>query len=237
MVQSFQASRQNSRVGISLLVFFSCFAVLSGVGTFLDNTSDLPIRQRVTDSVVMAALWLPFIGLAWWLMLRQRRFRLLVGRKSITIGGVFRMRRVSLQDITRAKWLPHRLLRVWTSHGRTSFPVSEVMTHKQERLLRLLHDRIDHDVQIGWEKIFWKSLQRNADPQYHRTQFLRIVRISILGPILGGIAGIGLHFVWGYHPEIGLAGNFILTGTLSGCAASIIIILLMAWAWWAARSD
>jgi hypothetical protein len=94
-------------------------------------------------------------------------------------------------------------------------------------------------VQKDWERVENRlaAIRKNADPQYHKQQFLRLVRLSVIGPIAGAIVGTYFHFVYGYRTELGLMGNLVLAGTLAGCAASVLILLLMGLMLWIDRPN
>ena len=189
MVHSFQGSRSNFRLGMSMLVFLSCMAVVSGVGTFVEATGDSSTWQRSMRSLAFVGMWVPFICLAVWTILDYRRSRLLVGSKSMVIRGVIRIKRVCFRDILSAEWQTSRL-RLQTARGRMALPISDfVSNHQHEHCIRLLHERIGGDVQVGWEKINWTAIRAAADPQRHKRMFLRFAWISIIGPIAGAIAG------------------------------------------------
>lgn len=217
-----------------MLVFCALVSIVGGIGTYLENEAHLPPIPRLVQSLSLAAMWLPFILLSAWLVLDYRRSRLLVGTKSLALRGVIRTKRIGLRDIVCAAWRRDRSLQLRTARGRLTIPVSQFLTLRQAMLIALLHERIGQAAEEGWDKIEpnLDAIRDSVDPRHNNQCFLRLSRVLLLGPILGLLAGTGLHFILGHQAELGWRGNLFLLSSVGGCGASLALLVMGSWLWW-----
>ena len=140
--------------------------------------------------------------------------------------------RVDFQEIAHVKWHISCEVRLKTARGRRSLPLSDF--REKHRAAELLHERIGPRVQDGWEAIQCRlgSMRANRAPRQYNQFHKRLARFLLLGPVLGIIAGVIMHSVFGRLPELGWKGNFLLFGPVAGLGASLLFLVFGAWMWW-----
>lgn len=228
MVHVFRMRRSNFRIGVSLLVLSMSMAILIGIGDHLDKSG----QPRLWPILL---IWFLFTVLAGWLVLEYHRSRLLIGAKSLLLRGAVRTTRIEFQDVRRAKWHRSDRLRMSTTSGRLTVPVSQFPVNQQERLLGLLHDRVASGVEEGWEETrCCLERKRHDSKNKHPTHgLLRRLWLPLFVPIpAGAIAGTVFHFMYGYPPELGRQASLVLEGIRVGCMASLFLLVFFGWQIW-----
>ena len=220
------------------MVFSTSLPVVCGIGVFVENVNRMTFWPRLLDGLSCVAMWLPIILASVWLILSYSRSRLLIGTKSVGFRGVGRTRRTGFREIVRAKWNYACDARLRTARGRLTLGISDFI--KKHQAAELLHERIDHSVQDGWETVerSLDSIRKNPSDLREYNQFhLRLSWLLLIGPVLGILAGTTLHFVYGPQSELGWKGNFLLFGPAAGFGGSLMLLLMGIWLWWMAKPD
>lgn len=221
MLETFTPRRFYFRLGLVLTIAFSGM-LIAGV----EEMSRTALPERLLFGILfVGSMSLSFVGLALWFIAYYYREAVAIDEEDIHLSGVLRQRVIPFASVSQARWDGNlQSLKLSTPVGRWTISLSCYGPQRCRRLIELLRDKLNADVQTGWDESMKRWLA-TEDAAMSVAEYNRRIRrgfglLLASGPLLGVICGL-IVYLCGGHAE-GQTGVFFLTWARHGLGASLL---------------
>jgi hypothetical protein len=219
----YRPRRDDLVVGIVCAIFFSTMAIVSVVAAYWNI--DGSFARPLLAAIIFGIFWSIFLLLSVWVLLAYFRERLVVDRTTITQHGIFRCKRLCIDDATEIKWrrIPEGgSIVIRTAKRKIKIYFDNFATNQQHELISILHGTFAPDIQQGWS-LFAKA-QMPSDPRRPRRSLAAAALCALL---LFAFSGI-----FGYCWSVGLGVKWLVIGI-----ANALVGLWYIWRIWKFRTQ